>query len=504
MWFDTTAKLDYDSRHHRLDVAVPNRFVADWIGKHFQSQLIDAANEETGETVDLRVNIQPDLFPGEARIGAATPPARHGRSDDHAAAAERDAAADHRGPAGVVTPRLGKADTDSPAAPLVPTPPLRPHQHSTFHSPMLRHVLDNFIVGPTNELAFTTVRAVCEEEQTRANPVFIHGGCGLGKTHLLHGVCNHFRDRKPSARIHYTTGEQFTNDFVAALRANKLDAFRKQIRKLDLLAVDDVHFLANKTQTQQEFLHSFDAIDLGGARVILASDSHPKLIQQFSSALISRCIRGMVVEVRPPDAVMRAALVRALAQRRGIKLLDSVVDLLASRAVGSVREIEGMLTKLHALAMLDSQHRQTTALDDTANQMAGATLDQPIGHTIANRLFQDDFPRHPRHTVSFETILGVVASETGVSRAQIMASNRHTNTVLARSLCVHLARKMTPMSFPEIAAALGRKNHSTVITASQRVERQLTANETILQPGSMTPTPLDELVQRLRLAILRA
>lgn len=489
MWFDTTARIAYDARHHRLDVAVPNRFVADWIGKYFQTQLIDAANEETGDQVNLRVNIQPDLFPGESARGHATAaaPDRHGRSDEHTA--ERESTDTQRGPASQ-SPRETHADR-----------PAEPARHGS--APNSRYALENFIVGPTNELAFTTARAICEDDSVRVNPVFIHGGCGLGKTHLLHGVCNSFRVRKPQAKIHYTTGEQFTNDFVAALRANKLDAFRRQIRRLDLLAVDDVHFLANKTQTQQEFLHSFDAIDLGGARVVLASDSHPKLIQQFSSALISRCVRGMVVEVRPPDASMRAALVRALAQRRGITLLDSVVELLASRAVGSVREIEGMLTKLHAMAMLESNRRPGT-LTAAASQMAGGALDQPIGHTIANRLFQDDFPRHPRHTVAFESILSIVSDQMGVPRAQIMASGRHTNAVLARSLCVHLARKMTPMSFPEIAAALGRKNHSTVITASQRIERQLQANESILQPGSMTPTPLDELVQRLRLAILRA
>ncbi|NJL30883.1 MAG: ATP-binding protein, partial [Phycisphaerales bacterium] len=215
-----------------------------------------------------------------------------------------------------------------------------------------------------------------DNDLTGVSPLFIHGGVGLGKTHLLQGICRRMLARQPHARIHYTTGEQFTNEFLTAVRSGKIDAFRQRIRKLDLLAVDDVHFIANKTATQQEFLHCFNAIDLAGARIVLASDQHPKLIQQFSQALVNRCVRGMVATVTTPDTSTRVKIVQTLAHRRGINLLESVVAVVAAKCPGSVRELEGTLTRLHALATLSPTTRGED--DNTAGL---------VGHTLVNRAF---------------------------------------------------------------------------------------------------------------------
>lgn len=463
MWFDRTARLGLSDDEHRLEVAVPNKFVADWIGRNFEGDLRHAAHQELGRDIDVRIEITPSLF-ADFRPSSAP-------------AAPLDPAVTVETALPPLSPRGTRVRQPFTAATPLPTP------NATF-----RHRLEDFIVGPSNELAFAAAQRLIDDDHS-SHPLFLHGGCGLGKTHLLQGACRRLLDRDPRAKVLYTTGEQFTNEFLAAMRANKLDAFRKKIRRLDLLAVDDVHFLANKAATQQEFLHSFDAIELGGARVMLASDSHPKLIRQFSDALVSRCVRGMVVEIKSPDTTTRARIVRALAQRRGLCLLETVIDVLASRCQGSVREIEGTLAKLHALASLAQQREGGAA--------------EPIGHTMVNHLFDADL-HTPRRIIRFDNVLGVVAQELGVSKPQILANGRQTPSVLARSLVIYLTRQMTTMSYPEIAAAMGRRNHSTVITAAQRVEKQVAQGVSVTVPATMEQAGLGDLVQRLKHAVMRA
>ena len=171
--------------------------------------------------------------------------------------------------------------------------------------------------------------------------VFIHGECGVGKTHLLQAACQRHLDLNPSHAVRYTTGEQFTNEFLAAMRAAALDEFRARIRKLDLLAIDDIHFLASKTATQSEFLHTLDAIDFSGARVLLASDEHPRLIKRFSQSLVSRFLSGMVVRIDAPDRSTRLSLIRRLAATRSLPLSPAAEEMIVSRCMGSVRELEG-------------------------------------------------------------------------------------------------------------------------------------------------------------------
>lgn len=465
LWFKRSARFAFIGDDNTLRVTVPNRFVADWIERNFGPQLDDAAHAVIGPAVRVDLRIDPEGFePPSARPGA-----------------ERSEA------------------PDSPPARPAPALP----RHAQPH-PALRHKLDDFIVGPSNQLAHAAAARLVEDHHGPSHPVFLHGGCGLGKTHLLQGVCTRMLERNPHARVHYTTGEQFTNDYITAVRTNKLDAFRRRIRSLDLLAVDDVHFIANKQATQQEFLHSFDQIELGGARVILASDCHPKLIKQFSEALISRCVRGLVVQVHRPDAETRLKLVEALAQRRGLRLQPGVAQVLADRCEGSVREIEGMLTKLSALAALGS-----ASSPGLAAPRVGASTPMPIGHALLRRLFDaDGFPSsRPRRPVRFATILDTVCTELGVARQQVLGSGRHKHVVLARSMTIHLARQLTSMSYPEIAAAMDRPNHSTIITAAQRVQKQLEEDAPLLLTlGQAAPTPIrpTELVEQLKRATLAA
>jgi len=495
MWFDRSARLQYRSSgdDRQLDVAVPNPFVLDWIDRHFREELCRAAAEEVGNPVALLLHIEPQSFGvGAGMIGVPAPDvalAAGAAQLPVVAAAKADRPASSPRSAGKHTPRAasqGKGDRQ------------------------LRYRLDDFIVGPSNELAYSAAQQLVAEEHASVNPLFIHGGVGLGKTHLLQGICQKFQELHPNARILYTTGEKFTNEYLAAMGARSLDKFRQRIRRLDLLAIDDVHFLAGKDKTQQEFLHSFDEIDLGGARVVMASDNPPKQIKQFSVALVSRCVRGLVVEVNPPDTSTRVRIVKALAERRGMTLLESVLGVLAGRCQGSVREIEGTLAKLHALANMTegrlSKGDVAAVLEGRAPSTGSidmAAAPAPIGHAVLNQLFASQ-TAPPRKRIGFDRILHTVCEQMNVPVQQVLGSQRVKPVVLARSLVIYLARQLTTMSYPEISVAIKKNSHSTIIAADRRIAVQIAEDEPLGVGGELELIPLSQLIERLKQAILKA
>ena len=472
MWFERSAALELHESDRRLDVAVPSRFVADWICKHFHDDLREVAARSlaqqengdgvTSEHITVAVEVDASRFESDdvRRSHAGAAPAA---PEPSVHASPRSA---HR--PGASAASAARAST-RPSAPDIPG--LRPCR--------LRHCLDDFVTGDSNVLAFTAAEELAAEKEP-GHPLFLYGGCGLGKTHLLQGVCQRMLERDPDAKVLYTTGEQFTNAYIAAVRANKLDAFRRSVRSLDLLAVDDVHFIANKQATQQEFLHSFEQIELTGARLALASDQHPKAIQQFSEGLVSRCLRGPVVEIHMPDSETRRRIVRALVKRRHLLVTDVVIELLARKWTGSVRELEGMLAKLQAMASL--QHGRLTA---------------PIGRSLAEKMFHADAPSRPRTPARFDNILAAVVDVTGVPREALLGRGRQKPLVLARSLLIHIARELTAMSYPELATAMGKRTHSTVITADQRMHAQLRGHEVYTLPNGAEPGTAAEIRQRI-------
>ena len=452
MWFDGTAKLAYDHDANALRVAVPNQFTRTWIERHFAADLRAAAKAATGDNTDLELCVVQDDSP------ANTPPTHANTRVDRPL-----------------------APAQSSTAPMALAP--KPRSGQSF-----KHQLKQFVTGPSNQLAYAAaMRAADLADPTASHPLFLHGSCGIGKTHLLQGICALARQANPDAKVIYMTAEQFTNDFIAAVRANKLEAFRRRIRRLDLLAIDDVHFFACKEKTQIEFLCCFEENDLAGARVILASDTHPKRISSFSEALISRCVRGLVVEMKEPDNDTRRAVLTELARRRGLLMQPAVLDLLTQRYNGSVRELEGVLAQLHALASLPQRDKPS---------QPGRPL--VVGREIVEQLpdFCTPIVRKP---IRFNTIMKTVCTRLGVEASQLAGSSRHKFLVLARSLSVYLAREMTTMSYPEIAHAMGRKNHSTVITADQRLRRQIGEDLPIMLPageGTVTPSELASSLSR--------
>lgn len=477
LWFQRSADFEINQQH--VTVYVPNQFVAQWMRKHFMDDIQQAADALLEQQAQIAITIDDQRF-SQSAIDQSSAAPRNGQSHNDPSARHGESGS------------TASANTDMLPSSTRAHLTSRRNPSYQMAGTALRHDLDEFVVGPSNDLAYAAANRLCDTESQPLAPLFIHGGCGLGKTHLLQGVCKRVLTHQPGARVLYTTGEQFTNEYLASLRSNRVDAFRRRMRRLDLLAVDDVHFLANKQATQQEFLHSFDDMDLAGARVILASDSHPKLIDQFSDALVSRCVRGLVVEVKTPDMVTRRRLIQKMAQQRLMYLPPNVLDQLAQHVTGSVREIQGMMTKLHALV----------SLAQSRNNHLEQGQEVEIKRSHVERLLGQERPTSLK-PVQFQTILDAVCDYFQLKPQRVAGSTRTRNVVIARTVLIYLTRQMTSMSYPEIASAMGKRNHSTLITAVQRMERQLASDDPMFENTRGAVLTSSQLIDELRRAIVR-
>jgi chromosomal replication initiator protein len=338
-----------------------------------------------------------------------------------------------------------------------------------------QHSLSEFLVGESNRVAYLTALRVAEDPAQRG-PVFVHGPCGVGKTHLLRGVQQRYMQVYPNGKTKYYTGETFTNEFITAVRGGKLDSFRKQVRSLDLLCLDDVHFLSNKEGTQNELLHTFDTLGLSHAKVLMASDEHPQQIESFSQRLLSRCMGGPVVGIQAPDPVLRRQLIQRLASKRGLLLDEHAVQMLAERSAravgslggfgGSVREIEGLLNQIEAVYRLLPSEGQPShgAIGCTVVARALGLEGRGSGASLASSAGGLNRP------LSAAAIVDQVCLALAVEKRDFEGTGRHKRVVLARELVSYLARELTTQSYPEIARAMGRDNHSTIIAAQRRLK----------------------------------
>ncbi len=426
MWFDQTARFTYLPDGHAVRLSVPTEYNAQRIRQHYLSDVASAAEQELGRPVRVELHVDGEAFAASSSLSEPGEMVRPGSAVSGHETREQERPRR--------TSSSGQTFSDRPAG-------------YALASQSLRHRLDQFIVGPSNQLAYAcAARMVGGEDldplltdrhgnttppalfaSAMAPVLFLHGGCGLGKTHLLQGICRAVVEHDPSAKILYTTGEQFTNRFIQAVRSNTLPAFRRRVRGLDLLAVDDVHFIASKEKTQQEFLHCFNEIELGGARVVMASDSHPKVIHSFSEALISRCMRGLVVQVYEPDLETRRTLIRKLAMRRGLVLQPQAAERLAQRTVDSVRDIEGSLTKLQALALMERSRyteRNGSSSGEAARPVLGlpSRLTAPVGHALVDRLFEEQAAVRTVKPVRFERMMDCVCEHLMVDREKLLGA----------------------------------------------------------------------------------
>lgn len=498
VWFNNSTRLDL--KQDGLEIAVPNDFISEWIGSHFSQPIQEAAHEVLGCSLPVRFNVVPQLFEVDTTDAAPDkhpdkqPPPAKGKDSGKASARPmapvpvgRPAAPAvghshaHAAVAAETISAAAAGETICKALPVMS--PRRPRDaaedrdHSQSAKPRLRHEIETFVVGQSNQLAYTAALYVAEYPGAQYNPLFIHGGCGLGKTHLLQGLCRRFMSHHPTKRWTYLTGEEFTNEFLTALRANKLDVFRRKMRDLDLLVIDDVHFLGGKKATQEEFLHTFNAIEAMGRQVVMASDNHPKMIEEFGESLVNRFVSGMVVRIDPPNFATRCEILRNLSLRGGLSLPEEVVGWIARRVTQNVRELEGAITRIAAYVKL------TDRIPDVA--MAQESL--------------GDLDRQMVAPVRPDNILQSVCDYFGLEHKDLMSGRRQRTISLARSVAMFLVRKTAKLSFPEIGMRMGKRNHSTVISACRRIERAVLRNEPLVWTSSVGDHKEEacELLQRL-------
>lgn len=349
-----------------------------------------------------------------------------------------------------------------------------------------RFRFETFVVGMANRLAYSAAVKIAESSDAREfNRVFIQGPCGLGKTHLLHATLARFKELNPTAVVRYTTAEDFTNEYITAVRANKIDAFRKQYRRVDLLCLDDVHFFSKKDKTQGELQHTFDALDLDGARLVLASDELPREIASLSEQLVSRFLSGAVVRLDPPERELRERLVKAIAARRGLSVDDGAAAALAqhrgSSSTASVRELEGAMVQVEAMLRLSGSSNQ---LGGGASSLITASLVHRTlggggvgvggGEKSSAPLAAAVRSGRP---IPFQIVIAEVCRELNVDVAAFAGTGRHPRVVLARCICGHLGRELTTLSFPEIARHMSRPTHSTIISGCKRLRARLSDEE---------------------------
>ncbi|MDG1137386.1 MAG: DnaA/Hda family protein [Phycisphaerales bacterium] len=360
----------------------------------------------------------------------------------------------------------------------------KPAQHVRKKPTQQLLSFSDFVVGQCNQLAHAASRQMTHEDGKTISPLFIHGKPGVGKTHLLQSICKHAA-KTTASKVKYVTAEQFTNEFIQSSRFGEFERFRNRYRFLDLLAIDDVRFVQSKTKTQEELLHTIDAAGLRGARLVLASDEEPRLIKRLNKALANRFVAGMVVEIERPDRKTRLDIIEQLTKKHCIELSPGAVQRLASQAVGSVRELQGAVATLRATASL---------MIDTMNDTIGAqVVDRVLRATPVNTL-----------PIKFSYILEEASKRGGLTVQDLRGKSRTSTIVFWRTMAYYLGRKMTTLSYPELAFALGRGSHSPVHAAVKNMEIFLDQEDTTRKLGGETVN-VQELVDQLTWSIrLRA
>jgi chromosomal replication initiator protein len=396
-WFEPTRQLAFEPRAGKpsLRVAVPSRLFADWI-----------------ET-------------------------RHGELlSREAAAAGFPGLAIHFEPAG--------GDT----LPGEPPPLLSPAARGLILNP--RFTFDTFVVGSSNQFAHAAARAVAETPSRSYNPLFLYGGVGLGKTHLMHAVAHEVLRRAPQMRVLYLSAERFLNELINALRFERMHEFKRRYRELDVLLMDDVQFIAGKDSTQEEFFHTFNALHDAQKQIVVTSDALPKEIPTLEERLRSRFEWGLIADIQPPDLEMKVAIIRKKAAAEKMEIPNDVALFIAGTVKSNIRELEGRLNRVMAFSSLTGRPLSV--------ELARETLKDIVGEE--NRVLPSE-------------ILKAVASHYGLRVSDMKAKSNAKPIAFPRQVAMYLCRKLTSLSYPEIGRIFNDKHHSTVMHSVEKIERMV-------------------------------
>ena len=319
-----------------------------------------------------------------------------------------------------------------------------------------KYVFDSFVVGNSNRMAHAASLAVAESPAQAYNPLFLYGNSGLGKTHLMHSIGHFILDRNPQAKVLYVTSETFTNELINSIQNNKNEEFRNKYRNIDVLMIDDIQFIYKKEGTQEEFFHTFNALYESNKQIIISSDRPPKEIKTLEDRLRSRFEWGLIADVQPPDYETRIAILKKKAERDNLTVPDDVMAYIAKNIASNIRELEGALTRIVAFATLTNQD---------------------ISIALAENSLKDIFSENSATPLTPELIQQVVAEYYNIRVEDIQGSKKPKNIAFPRQVSMYLCRKLLDISLPKIGESFGGRDHTTVIYAISKIEKQLESDE---------------------------
>lgn len=323
------------------------------------------------------------------------------------------------------------------------------------------YTFDTFVVGKNNELAHATALAVASDPGDYGNPLFIYGGVGLGKTHLMHSIAHHIINNRPDLRVLYVTSEKFTNELIDSLKHDKNKEFRDKYRNIDVLLIDDIQFIIGKESTQEEFFHTFNHLHTAGKQIIISSDRPPKDIETLEARLRTRFEWGLIADMSAPDYETRMAILQKKIELEHLEIYhipDDVLQYIAQNVKNNIRELEGSLNKLIALYRLEGNGR-------------------PIDINLAAEAMKDILSPDDNKTVTPELIMDIVSDHFGVSIADLKSNKRPAEIAVPRQIVMYLCRKMTDVPLKSIGILLGGKNHSTIKHGVEKIEHDVEENE---------------------------
>jgi chromosomal replication initiator protein len=423
-----------------LSLRARDEFVRQWVEDYFLPTLTDRLGEQTGLSIQVRWTIDGVLDRPLAERAATFAPVKPRALSVRPSALDVDALT---------------ASADTGVHQVVPESPRVMAVGPPIEGLNTKYTFANFVVGPSNQLAHAASMAAAGVGGRRHNPVFICGGTGLGKTHLVHAIAFRIREERPGARIVYISAERFVNEFVQALTDQRMHDFRARYRdKCDLLLVDDIHFLAGKTQTQEEFFHAFNSLHQASKQIVVTSDKYPQQLDKMEERLVSRFQWGLVADIHAPELETRVAIVLKKAQLERIELGDDVCLFIAQIVRSNVRELEGTLIRLAAKASL---------------------LGKPIDLAFARTEVAATTTARPNEA-SVEDIQRVVCHHFKLRSTDLLSKDRHKSIAFARHVAMYLCKQRLKCSFPELGRAFGNRDHTTVISAVRKVEHLRTSD----------------------------
>ena len=436
-------------------IAVPNEFTRAQLEGRLRGQLEDALTVAFGREIRIAVTVNPQL-------------------DDRPAL---EPVTDHQPPVSREVD-MSTFDQRPLASVSAPPAPAEPHEAPSRPAAALetrlnpKYTFETFVIGSSNRFPHAAAVAVAEAPGKAYNPLLVYGDSGLGKTHLLHAIGHYVRSLYSGAKVRYVSSEEFTNEFINAIRDDRQDRFKRRYRDVDVLLIDDIQFLEGKTQTQEEFFHTFNTLHNANKQIVLTSDRAPKRLEALEDRLRNRFEWGLITDVQPPDLETRIAILRKKAAMDRLTAPPDVLEFIASKIQTNIRELEGALIRVTAFANLNRQE---------------------VDMTLAEIVLKDLIPEGGEPEITAGLIIAQTAAYFGLSIDELTGPSRGRHLVMARQIAMYLCRELTDLSLPKIGAQFGNRDHTTVMYADRKINQLLAERRAVFNQVS-------ELTNRVKLA----